>query len=97
MVMYAGKVVEEAPVGELFAAPRHPYTQGLIRSIPRIDLSAVQKVRLEAIKGTVPSLLGPPPGCRFAPRCPRAIPDCTAAIPPLRDVGAGHRVACVLA
>jgi peptide/nickel transport system ATP-binding protein len=96
MVMYAGKVVEEAPVGELFAAPRHPYTQGLIRSIPRIDLSAVQKVRLEAIKGTVPSLLGPPPGCRFAPRCPHALPLCTEAIPVLKEVSPGHRVACVL-
>jgi peptide/nickel transport system ATP-binding protein len=96
MVMYAGKVVEEAPVGELFAAPRHPYTQGLIRSIPRIDLSAVQKIRLEAIKGTVPSLLGPPPGCRFAPRCPHAMPVCTEAIPALKEVSPGHRVACVL-
>src|SRR5438874_4299906 len=67
-VMYAGKVVEEAPVGELFARPRHPYTQGLIRSIPRID-KAGRKTRLEAISGVVPSLLDPAPGCRFAPRC----------------------------
>ncbi len=96
MVMYAGKVVEEAPVGELFAAPRHPYTQGLIRSIPRIDTDAIRKQRLEAIKGVVPSLLNPPPGCRFAPRCPHARDECTAAIPPLRDIGAGHKKACVL-
>ena len=59
VVMYAGKVVEEAPVGELFAAPRHPYTQGLIRSIPRIDTAATHKTRLEAIPGVVPSLLEP--------------------------------------
>src|SRR6185295_20097294 len=69
VVMYAGKVVEEAPVGELFAHPRHPYTQGLIRSIPRIDLAATQKIRLESIPGTVPKLIEPAEGCRFAPRC----------------------------
>lgn len=96
VVMYAGKIVEEAPVEELFRAPRHPYTQGLIRSIPRIDTAALQKRRLETIAGVVPSLLNPPPGCRFAPRCPHAMPKCIAAIPPLRDVGAGHRMACVL-
>jgi len=96
VVMYAGKIIEEASVEELFRAPRHPYTQGLIRSIPRIDTAALQKRRLETIAGVVPSLLNPPPGCRFAPRCPHAMPKCTAAIPPLRDVGAGHRMACVL-
>jgi peptide/nickel transport system ATP-binding protein len=96
VVMYAGKIIEEAPVGELFRAPRHPYTQGLIRSIPRIDTAAVHKQRLEAIKGVVPSLLDPPPGCRFAPRCPHAMPKCTADIPPLREVSPGHKVACVL-
>ena len=73
VVMYAGKVVEEAPVGALFADPRHPYTQGLIRSIPRLDLAATEHRRLEAIPGTVPSLLNPPPGCRFAARCRHAI------------------------
>ena len=56
VVMYAGKVIEEAPVAELFAHPRHPYTQGLIRSIPRIDMAATHKVRLEAIAGTVPGI-----------------------------------------
>ena len=69
VVMYAGKVVEEAPVRELFARPKHPYTQGLIRSIPRIDTAATEKTRLEAIRGVVPSLVDPAPGCRFAPRC----------------------------
>ncbi|WP_337876864.1 ABC transporter ATP-binding protein [Elioraea sp.] len=96
VVMYAGKVVEEAPVGELFARPRHPYTQGLIRSIPRIDTAAVRKQRLEAIPGVVPSLLHPPPGCRFAARCRFAMARCVEAEPPLREVAPGHKVACVL-
>ncbi len=101
VVMYAGKVVEEAPVEDLFARPRHPYTQGLIRSIPRIDMAATHKVRLEAIAGTVPKLVAPQsgglaPGCRFAPRCRHASAACTAATPPLRDIGKGHKVACIL-
>ena len=66
VVMYAGKVVEEASVEALFAHPRHPYTQGLIRSIPRIDTAALHKVRLEQIPGTVPKLIEPAEGCRFA-------------------------------
>jgi peptide/nickel transport system ATP-binding protein len=94
-VMYAGKVVEEAPVGELFSRPRHPYTRGLIRSIPRID-RAGRKERLAAIAGVVPSLLEPPPGCRFAARCEFAMPICNAATPPLRRVATDHEVACVL-
>ena len=69
VVMYAGRVVEEATVERLFASPLHPYTQGLIRSIPRIDKDAGKRTRLEAIAGVVPSLIDPPPGCRFAPRC----------------------------
>jgi peptide/nickel transport system ATP-binding protein len=97
VVMYAGKVVEEAPVNELFANPRHPYTQGLIRSIPRIDTAATHKVRLEAIKGVVPSLLNPAPGCRFAPRCRLAAPECTRETPLLREIVPGHKVACVMA
>jgi len=96
VVMYAGRVIEEAPVDALFANPRHPYTQGLIRSIPRIDTAGITKARLEAIPGVVPSLLRPPPGCRFAARCRFAMPKCREAVPPLRDVGGGHRVACVL-
>jgi peptide/nickel transport system ATP-binding protein len=96
IVMYAGKVVEEAPVGELFANPRHPYTQGLIRSIPRLDLAATEHRRLEAIPGTVPSLLNPPEGCRFAARCRFATDACRAAEPPLREVVPGHKVACIL-
>jgi peptide/nickel transport system ATP-binding protein len=96
VVMYAGKVVEEAPVAELFRAPRHPYTRGLIRSIPRIDLAATRKERLEAIPGVVPSLLEPAPGCRFAPRCAHAREECRAT-PALREIAPGHKVACVLA
>ena len=97
VVMYAGKVVEEAPVGELFAHPRHPYTQGLIRSIPRIDAAVEKKVRLEAIPGTVPKLIEPPEGCRFAPRCSFAIAACVAADPPLRGIAPYHKVACIRA
>jgi peptide/nickel transport system ATP-binding protein len=96
VVMYAGKVVEEAPVAELFANPRHPYTQGLIRSIPRIDTAATHKVRLEAIAGTVPKLVDPPEGCRFAPRCRFAMAACSSATPALREVAPGHKVACIL-
>ena len=96
VVMYAGKVVEEAPVEALFGNPRHPYTQGLIRSIPRVDRVAEKKQRLEAIAGTVPSLLDPPPGCRFAARCKFAMDVCTKAMPPLKEVGPGHFVRCVL-
>jgi peptide/nickel transport system ATP-binding protein len=96
VVMYAGKVIEEAPVDQLFANPRHPYTQGLIRSIPRIDTAATKKPRLEAIPGVVPNLLRPPPGCRFADRCRYAVAKCRAAAPPLIDTGGGHKVACVL-
>ncbi len=97
VVMYAGKVVEEASVEALFAAPRHPYTRGLIRSIPRIDTAALTKTRLEAIPGTVPKLIEPREGCRFAARCRHAKPECSAATPPLREITPGHKVACFLA
>ena len=96
VVMYAGKVVEEANVEQLFAHPRHPYTQGLIRSIPRIDMAATHKVRLEAIPGTVPKLIEPAEGCRFAGRCKFVMPECRTATPPLRLVAPGHKVACIL-
>jgi len=98
VVMYAGMVVEEAPVEALFAKPRHPYTQGLIRSIPRIDTAAAagHKVRLEAIPGTVPKLIDPAPGCRFAGRCKYVMAECRTATPPLREVAPGHKVRCIL-
>jgi peptide/nickel transport system ATP-binding protein len=95
VVMYAGKVVEEASVGQLFANPRHPYTQGLIRSIPRIDIAAVRKTRLETIAGAVPRLVDPPVGCRFAPRCRFATDECRRAQPALRALEPGHKVACI--
>jgi peptide/nickel transport system ATP-binding protein len=95
-VMYAGRVVEEAPVAQLFARPSHPYTQGLIRSIPRVDLAAMRKQRLESIAGAVPSPLNPLSGCRFAPRCPFARANCLEAVPPLHEIAPGHKVACVL-
>jgi peptide/nickel transport system ATP-binding protein len=96
VVMYAGKVVEEADVDDLFEHPFHPYTQGLIRSIPRIDLDAVHKTRLEAIGGSVPILINPPPGCRFAPRCSHAMSICIEQEPVLREIAPGHRMACHL-
>jgi peptide/nickel transport system ATP-binding protein len=95
VVMYAGMVVEEASVEELFAHPRHPYTQGLIRSIPRIDTAALHKVRLEQIPGTVPKLIDPGEGCRFAPRCKHAVPECVVATPALREPVPRHKVRCI--
>jgi peptide/nickel transport system ATP-binding protein len=97
VVMYAGKVVEEASVERLFANPRHPYTQGLIRSIPRLDMAAVRKTRLETIAGVVPKLIDPPAGCRFAPRCRLAMDECRLAQPALRELEPGHKVACIRA
>jgi oligopeptide/dipeptide ABC transporter ATP-binding protein len=96
VVMYAGRVAEEASVERLFANPRHPYTQGLIRSIPRIDLDSEHKTRLEAIGGSVPILINPPVGCRFAPRCKFAMNVCTEKEPLLREIAPGHRMACHL-
>jgi peptide/nickel transport system ATP-binding protein len=97
VVMYAAQVVEEAPVVELFKEPLHPYTQGLLRSIPRIDVAATQKRKLETIPGTVPVLRGDiKPGCRFAPRCQFAKPQYFENTPPLKEVRPGHKVACFL-
>ncbi len=91
VVMYAGEIVERAPVDVLFSAPQHPYTVGLIGSIPRLGENAS---RLNAIAGTVPPPSRLPPGCRFAPRCPFAEDACRAMPPPLRDVGHGHLSRC---
>ena len=97
VVMYGAQIVEEAPAGELFKEPLHPYTQGLLRSIPRIDLAATKRQRLEPIPGTVPTLRGPlKPGCRFAPRCALAKPMHFENTPPLKEVRPGHKVACFL-
>jgi peptide/nickel transport system ATP-binding protein len=97
VVMYAAKVAEEAPVSELFKEPLHPYTQGLLRSIPRIDLAATERRRLETIPGTVPTLRGEiAAGCRFAPRCPFVKSVCTEKDPVLKEVKSGHKVSCWL-
>ena len=91
VVMYAGKIVESAPVGRLFEDPQHPYTIGLLGSIPRLD---ADRRRLSTIEGTVPTPRAMPQGCRFAPRCPFAQAHCRAAEPPLREIASGHRAAC---
>ncbi|MGW4632590.1 ABC transporter ATP-binding protein [Nocardia sp. NPDC004415] len=92
-VMYAGKVVETAPVDELFRAPRMPYTVGLLGSIPRMD--GPPRTPLIPILGTPPAMHALPPGCSFAPRCPICVDDCVAAEPPLEKVAPGHAVACI--
>jgi len=96
-VMYGAQIVEEAPVGELFKEPLHPYTQGLLRSIPRIDVAATTKQKLQPIPGTVPTLRGAAkPGCRFAPRCQFVKPVCADQDPVLKELRPGHKVACFL-
>jgi peptide/nickel transport system ATP-binding protein len=96
LVMYAGRKVEEAPAAELFAAPQHPYTQGLLASVPRLDTSGGrrERPRLAEIPGMVPSLQEELPGCAFAPRCARATDRCRAAAPPLEPHGEHHWAAC---
>jgi len=95
MVMYAGRKVEEAPVAELFAQPLHPYTQGLLGSVPRVDEGgAVERRRLPEIPGNVPSLANLPSGCAFAPRCARAVAQCRERAPPLELKRQGHSAAC---
>jgi peptide/nickel transport system ATP-binding protein len=95
VVMYVGKIVEEASVAELFDAPKHPYTQALLASVP--TMTSRRDARLAPIEGSVPSLVRPlPPGCRFAPRCPHAFDRCRVEDPPLIPVGPGHAVRCWL-
>ena len=93
LVMYAGRVVEEASVATLFRAPAHPYTRGLIECLPRLDGNG----RLGAIAGMMPGLRALPSGCRFHPRCPIAEPRCAAETPALRPLATGRAVACHLA
>jgi len=95
-VMYAGRIVEQASATELFANPQHPYTQGLLASIPRLDRD--RTAGLDPIAGRPPSLIAPPSGCAFHPRCPRAFDRCSADLPPLERAAAGseHLVACLL-
>lgn len=97
VVMYAGKVVEQAPVEQLFGEPNHPYTQGLLQSLPRVDKDASGvKHRLQEIPGIVPSLLNLPPGCKFASRCPKVMAICEEEEPPLEQVAPNHYSACWL-
>ena len=91
IVMYAGNIVEEAPVKELFANPQHPYTEGLIASVPRLGK---RLHRLPSIPGSVPDLSVMPEGCRFAPRCKYAQDSCKQTLPELQTVAEGHRCAC---
>jgi oligopeptide/dipeptide ABC transporter ATP-binding protein len=92
-VMYAGRLVEEGPVRAIFAEPRHPYTAALLRSIPA---RGRKRGTLEAIEGSVPNLLNPPPGCPFGPRCAHRMPVCDTRMPPTRKVGPAHQAACFL-
>jgi oligopeptide transport system ATP-binding protein len=91
LVMYGGKIVEQAAVRDLYAKPSHPYTQGLLKSIPRPDQKGSD---LDPIQGTPPNLFSPPTGCTFAPRCPYAFDRCLREVPPLIQVGDDHRAAC---
>jgi oligopeptide/dipeptide ABC transporter ATP-binding protein len=96
-VMYTGRIVEESPVGELFARPKMPYTEGLLKSVPKLTLGEAQKVeRLQTIEGTVPKPTDLPPGCHFAPRCQYREPRCTVGRIPLYELEGGVRVRCVL-
>jgi oligopeptide/dipeptide ABC transporter ATP-binding protein len=90
-VMYAGRVVEEGPVAEVLRAPRHPYTEGLLRASPTLKRGG-----LTAIPGTVPALGALPPGCAFEPRCAKRVNECARAVPEMRGVGAGHEARCIL-
>jgi peptide/nickel transport system ATP-binding protein len=92
-VMYAGRLVETAPIGEIITAPRHPYTQMLIATLPSLE----RKGTMQGIPGLAPLLRELPPGCAFHPRCPRAVARCSAERPELRDVGEGVQAACHLA
>jgi peptide/nickel transport system ATP-binding protein len=96
-VMYTGRIVEESRTDELFARPKHPYTEGLLRSVPKLTAEqVVKKERLETIEGVVPSPTELPPGCHFAPRCPYRMPRCTEGEIPLYDLEGDVQVRCVL-
>ena len=91
-VMYAGRIIEEAPIARLFDAAAHPYTQGLLGALPPID---GPRRRLAAIPGGVPEPWAMPPGCAFAPRCPHRTAACDAGMPDAAAIDSGHRAACI--
>ena len=93
VIMYLGRIVEQAATETIFERADHPYTQALLSEVPRIDS---RKRRFTAVKGEIPSPLNPPPGCHFHPRCPHAMPRCSAEVPALREVAPGHLSACHL-
>ncbi len=96
-VMYTGRIVEQSPVEELFARPKHPYTEGLLRSVPKLTEAGVKRAgRLSTIEGTVPKPTNLPEGCHFAPRCPHRMPRCTEGDLPLYQLEGGVSVRCVL-
>ena len=96
MVMYAGRIVEQADVVELFTQPRHPYSRGLIHSVPRLHSGRARKTALFAIPGNVPDPAAHPPGCTFGPRCGHFEPGrCDVAVPDLENAKPGHQVRCV--
>jgi peptide/nickel transport system ATP-binding protein/oligopeptide transport system ATP-binding protein len=96
-VMYTGRIVEESPVAELFARPKHPYTEGLLRSVPKLStIDTIEKQRLETIEGVVPRPTDLPPGCHFAPRCRYVMPRCTEQEIPLYQLEGSVQVRCVL-
>ena len=93
VIMYLGRVVESTSAGELFRAPNHPYTQALLKQVPRLEN---RRTKFQPIVGEIPSPLSPPPGCHFHPRCPHAMPRCKTEAPRLKEVGSGHISACHL-
>ena len=95
-VMYAGQLVEEGPVDDIFKRPGHPYTEGLLRSIPRMT-DEEGHARLRTIEGGVPGLINLPAGCRFAPRCQYRKPECTLGEIPIVDITADHDARCIFA
>lgn len=92
-VMYSGRVIEESPVRELFKNPKHPYTQGLIKAVPKKE---VERGGLIGIPGMIPNLIDPPQGCRFHPRCEHVMDRCSQSVPPITSVGEQHSTSCFL-